>query len=114
MLLLGCASTVTATRIRPPPRPLVARDPSSVLVLAGEPPAEPHVKVALLQLDPNGSRGAGGAAQMIRRLREKAAELGCDAVSLESTAPPLASCVVFTPPDSSRDVEAEIANTPRK
>ena len=125
LLLFGCGSSVTATPIHHPPRPLVARDPSSVLVLVSEPPSEPHVDVALLQVDRYEAYNPDGMAEMIQRLREKAAQIGCDAVYLENTAQHkgdallfdpesrqlLASCVVFTPPDTSPEVEAEIADT---
>lgn len=124
LLLFGCASTVTATPIHRPPRPLVPRDPSSVLVLSSEPPSEPHVDVALLQVDQYEAYNSRGMGELIQRLREKAAEIGCDAVYLEhrggdllfdpDSRQLLASCVVFTPPDSSREVEAEIANTPKR
>jgi hypothetical protein len=128
LLLFGCASSVTATPINHPPRPLVARDPSSVLVLASEPPSEPHVDVALLQVDQYEAYNPQGMAEMIQRLREKAAEIGCDAVYIKNTAQHkgddlfldpdsrqlLASCVVFTPPDTSREVEAEIADTQKR
>lgn len=124
LLLFGCASGVTATPIHHPPRPLVSRAPDSVLVLAGEAPSEPHVDVALLQMDQYEGNNAQGMAEMIQRLREEAAEIGCDALYLENTAQHkadelfdhparqlLARCVVFTPPDTSREVEAEIADT---
>jgi hypothetical protein len=124
LLLFGCASTVTATPIHHAPRPLVSRDPNSVQVLASEPPSEPHVDVALLQVDQYEAYNPHGMAEMIQRLREKAAEIGCDAVYLENTAQHkggdllfdtdsrqlLASCIVFTPPDTTREVEAQIAD----
>ena len=128
LLLFGCASSVTATPIHHPPRPLVSRDPDSVLVLASEPPSEPHVDIALLQVDQYEAHDPHGMAELIQRLREKAAELGCDAVYLENTAQHrgddvlfdhdsrqlLARCVVFTPPDTTREVEAEIADTQKR
>ena len=128
LLLFGCASSVTATPINHPPRPLVARDPDSVLVLASEPPSEPHVDIALLQVDQYEAYNPHGMAEMIQRLREKAAELGCDAVYIKNSAQHrgddllfdtdsrqlLASCVVFTPPDTTREVEAEIADTQKR
>jgi hypothetical protein len=125
LLLFGCASSVTATPINHPPRPLVSRTPNSVLVLASEPPSEPHVDVALLQVDQYEAYNPQGMAEMIQRLREKAAEIGCDAVYIKDTDQHrgadllfdpdsrqlLASCIVFTPPDSSLEVEAEIAKS---
>ena len=128
LLLFGCASTVTTTPIHHPPRPLVPRAPSSVLVLAGEPPSEPHVNVALLQVDQYEAHDSRDMSELIQRLREKAAEIGCDAVYLENggqhkggdvpfhlgSRQLLASCIVFSPPDTSRDVEAEIAHTQKR
>jgi hypothetical protein len=128
LLLFGCASTVTATPIHHAPRPLVSRAPNSVQVLASEPPSEPHVDVALLQVDQYEAYNPHGMAELIQRLREKAAEIGCDAVYIENTARRtgddvlsdldsrqlLASCVVFTPPDTSSAVEAEMADTQKR
>ena len=112
LTLFGCSTFVTATPIHSPPRPLVPRNPASVQVLASTPPAEPHVDVALLQVEQQEGLDRQGTDYMIQRLREKAAELGCDAVYIKATsehdgqnsylAPDahelLATCIVFTPP----------------
>jgi hypothetical protein len=111
-VVLGCGTVVTATPINPPPRPLVPRAPESVQVLASAPPLEPHVDVALLEVTQSEGLNREGMHLMIERLREKAAELGCDAVFVKSTSAHegedplldpdsdqlLASCIVFTPP----------------
>ena len=106
----------------------MSRDPGSVLVIASEPPSEPHVDVALMQVDQYEAYNPHGMGEMIQRLREKAAEIGCDAVYIKNTGQHkgdnllfdtdsrqlLASCIVFTPPDTSREVEAEIADTQKR
>jgi hypothetical protein len=109
---LGCGTFVTATPINPPPRPLVPRAPESVQVVASAPPLEPHVDVALLEVTQSEGFNREGMDLMIQRLREKAAELGCDAVFVKGSSAHegedplldpdskqlLASCIVFTPP----------------
>lgn len=108
----GCGTFVTATPINPAPRPMVPRAPESVQVLASGAPLEPHVDVALLEVEQSEGFNRQGTDYMIQRLREKAAELGCDAVYVKSRSAHeggnawldpdstllLASCVVFTPP----------------
>lgn len=114
----GCGTFVTATPINPAPRPLVARTPESVQVLASGAPLEPHVDVALLEAEQDEGWNRQGTDYMIQRLREKAAELGCDALYVKSksfheerdSTHLLASCVVFTPPGSAA---LETAGTPR-
>jgi hypothetical protein len=125
--LFGCSTFVTATQINPPPRPLVPRDASSVQVIASTPPAEPHVDVALLQVEQQEGFNRQGTDYMIQRLREKAAELGCDAVYIKSSSEYqgedsyldpdahqlLATCIVFTPPRASQVRDSETADTQR-
>src|SRR5688572_28234107 len=127
LTLLGCATFVTATPINPPPRPLVPREASSVQVIATTPPAEPHVDVALLQVEQQQGLNRQGTDYMIQRLREKAAELGCDAVYIKHASEYdgddayldpdahqlLATCIVFTPPGASPALDGEIADTQR-
>jgi hypothetical protein len=122
----GCGTFVTATPINPPPRPLLPRAPESVQVLASAPPSEPHVDVALLEVTQSEGWNREGMDFMIQRLREKAAELGCDAVYVKNTsahegedplldpdrAELLASCIVFTPPGAS-PAALETAGTPK-
>jgi hypothetical protein len=123
--LCGCSTFVTATHINPSPRPLVPRDASSVQVIASTPPAEPHVDVALLQVEQQEGFNRQGTDYMVQRLREKAAELGCDAVYIKNSAEHegedpyldpdaqqlLATCIVFTPPDATRERDTETADT---
>jgi hypothetical protein len=95
-----------------------------VQVIASTPPAEPHVDVALLQVEQQEGLNRQGTDYMIQRLREKAAELGCDAVYLENSSEYdgddsyldpdahqlLATCIVFTPPNAARDQGSETAD----
>lgn len=118
----GCGTFVTATPINPAPRPLVPRAPESVQVLASGDSLEPHVDVALLEVEQDEGWNRQGMDYMIQSLREKAAELGCDAVYVKSQSfheernikQLLASCVVFTPPGAAPALEPlETAGTPK-
>jgi hypothetical protein len=114
---LGCGTAVYATPINPAPRPLVPRAPESVEVFVSSPPTEPHVDVALLEVRQDEGFNRQGTDYMIERLREKAGELGCDAVFIKNrgehagldTGTPfdladadaqtlLASCIVYAAP----------------
>jgi hypothetical protein len=98
-------------------------------VLASAPPSEPHVDVALLQVEQAEGLNRQGTDYMIQRLREKAGELGCDAIYIKSasehsgdddsllplldpdTHSLLAACIVYTPPASAESAESA-ARTP--
>ena len=85
-------------------------------MLVSTPPAEPHVDVALLEVEQVEGLNRQGTDYMIQRLREKAGELGCDAIYIKSasehagdedmalldpdTHSLLAACIVYTPPES--------------
>jgi len=114
----ACGTFVTATALGTAPRPLVPRPPESVRVLASTPPSEPHVDIALLEVEQVEGLNRQGTDYMIQRLREKAGELGCDAIYIKSasehagdedgtlalldpdTHSLLAACIVYTPPES--------------
>jgi hypothetical protein len=86
-----------------------------VRVLASAPPLEPHFDVALLEVEQVEGLNRQGTDYMIQRLREKAGELGCDAIYIKSTSEHagdedmplldpdthslLAACIVYTPPE---------------
>lgn len=123
----GCGTFVTATSINPSPRPLVPRSPDSVQVLASPGPLEPHVDIALLEVDQTEGWNRQGLDYMVQQLREKAAELGCDAVYVKSKSSRhgeepwltpsgeqlLATCIVFTPPGAGAVAPLETAGTPK-
>ena len=95
-------------------------------MLASAPPAEPHVDVALLEVEQVEGLNRQGTDYMIQRLREKAGELGCDAIFIKSAsehagAEPgsgmdlidpdthslLAACIVYTPPEAAESAARE-------
>jgi hypothetical protein len=96
-----------------------------VQIIATTPPVEPHVDVALLQVEQQDGLNRQGTDYMIERLREKAAELGCDAVYIKNSSEYagddpyldpdahqlLATCIVFTPPRTAREQGNETADT---
>jgi hypothetical protein len=140
---LGCGSSVYTTPLNPAPRPLVPRLPESVAIFAGVPPTEPYVDFALLEVQRDADPNPPATALAIQRLREIAAQMGCDAVLVDAPSadlseapsatepdlegqldpePPLepgsqvihASCIVYTPAGSSRaDLPTLEAATPR-
>jgi hypothetical protein len=81
---LGCGTVVQATPINPAPRPLVPRAAHSVQIFLNSPPPEPHVDIALLEVRQDEGFNRMGTDYMIQRLREKAGELGCDAVLIKT------------------------------
>jgi hypothetical protein len=79
LLLSACGPWVSATALNPSPRMLSSRSAKSVDVYSSGPPARPHVDVALLEVG-KGDDGSSGTSEMIERLRQKAADMGCDGV----------------------------------
>lgn len=114
---LGSGTFVYATPLEALARPLAPRSPESVEVFADTPPLAAHVSVALLEVKQDHGFLQQGRPYLIARLREKAAELGCDAVFIKSTPDPagdaeagsysgvidadaqklLARCIVYSP-----------------
>jgi len=96
-----------------------------VQVLTGNPPTEPHVDVALLEVEQQEGSERQAGDDLVQRLRERAAEIGCDAVYIRGAAAPdgdepaldpdarqlLARCIVFTPPHAAPEQDAEVADT---
>src|SRR5690349_10178251 len=95
VVLAGCVH-VDSAAINPPPHRLAPRAPATVDVFASAPPERPHVDVALV----TASSGGRGLPALVEAIRERAAELGCDAIVLSGSAGKnrglLASCVVYT------------------
>ena len=80
-LLLGCSPTFEAVRINRPPHALHARQPRSVKMFSS-PPARPHVDVAILLVDQARFVDAEDRVEMLREMRDRAAEIGCDGIVL--------------------------------
>jgi len=85
VVVLNCGTYVEVTALNPPPRPLVSRSAASVEVYSSLPPARRHVDVALLKVDQSNGLTEADTAAMIQKLREKAAQQGCDAVFISGT-----------------------------
>jgi hypothetical protein len=82
-LALGCAgTTVTATTVNPAPRAATPRRAECVEIFASGPPAAPHVDVALLEVEQTNEPVGSATQDMVRSVRERAGQMGCDAVHL--------------------------------
>jgi hypothetical protein len=76
----GCGTSVTETYVNGPPGTAIPRSPRSVRIFTSGPPSRPHMDVALLEVEQTHGLNEQGTALMIDRLRERAAQMGCDAV----------------------------------
>ena len=81
-LLGGCGTFVDFTPLNDPPHALSPRSAGTVEVLSSGAPARPHVDVAIVEAEQTRSLNEQGTGLMIRRMRERAAALGCDAIVL--------------------------------
>ena len=79
---LGCGTFASSTVINDPPHPMRARQPQSVTVFSSGPPARPHVDVAVMTVEQTHDLNEQGMDIIIANMREKAAQMGCDAVVL--------------------------------
>jgi hypothetical protein len=128
----GCAENVAYTPLNAPPRRMAARPVTAVAVFTVTPPRRAHTDIGLLRVvggtPPPSTHAAIGfdtpapvsahdeAQGMIAALRERAAEIGCDAIVVTSIDRPLiwepwveyggarlpsaqASCVVYPDAD---------------
>lgn len=84
-LSAGCGISTSATFLRAPPRAMVARSPDSVEVFGAGRPTRPHVDLALIEAEQESSNTPGDTPELIAKLRQKAGELGCDALVLTDT-----------------------------
>jgi hypothetical protein len=102
---------VDTTALNTPPRPLSQRSTEDVEVFSGSPPVKAHVDLALIEAYQ--SNGKGVLAELLAAIREKAGEMGCDAIVItgaserpsgnKSLLDPgshqmLATCIVYLPP----------------
>jgi hypothetical protein len=78
--LTGCGTFISETPVNRPPRLLSPRPAETVEIFTSSPPVTPHVDVALLEVEQTHGLNARGTAIMLTSLRERAGELGCDAV----------------------------------
>ncbi len=75
----GCGHSFSYSALNSPSRPLTPREPASVQVLFGSTPPSPFVEVGLFEIEQQ-TPLSPGTTEMIAKLRERAAEIGCDAV----------------------------------
>jgi hypothetical protein len=123
LLAVGCGTTVHATAINPAPRPMSPRPAASVELFTSGAPQRPHVDVAFLEAEESSSFSTHRTPQMLNKLRERGAQMGCDAIvvgGLSSRDPGLndtetwlvdnpkgrkgvyATCIVYTEPPVAR------------
>jgi hypothetical protein len=79
VVVAACGTNLSQTQINPAPHAMTARSPASVEIFASAPPTRPHVDVAILQAQQQ-AYSLDDQADMIRQLREQAAQLGCEAL----------------------------------
>lgn len=79
VFLSGCGFSVSYTKTNASPRRLAPRQPSTVEVLTVAPPERPFVEVGLFEIEQE-SPQSGDSAEMLEKLREEAATVGCDAL----------------------------------
>jgi len=71
---VGCGPRINVVTMTSPPRPLVARPSETVELFTTKLPSRAYVEVAVISAE------KGWADQHLEALREKAGELGCDAL----------------------------------
>ena len=80
LVLGGCGTFVQAAPLNAPPRALSPRPADAVEVYSSSPPAQAHVDVALIQAEQINGMSEPELPEMIAKLREKAGQMGCDAI----------------------------------
>lgn len=80
VLLAGCGTSIHTTPINPAPRAMMPRDPASVELFSSGAPQRAHVDVAFFEAEEESSFSTHRTPEMLNKLREKGAQLGCDGV----------------------------------
>lgn len=80
LVAAGCGTSIHSTPLNPAPHPMVSRHPATVELFTSGPPQRAHVDVAFIEAEETSSFSTDGTADMLRQLRERGAQLGCDAV----------------------------------
>jgi len=78
----GCGASINATPINPAPHLMTPRPPALVEMYTSGPPQRPHVDIALLEVEESSSLSTADTNQMISDLRNRGAQMGCDAIVL--------------------------------
>jgi hypothetical protein len=80
VLAAGCGTSIQTTPINPSPRAMAPRDPMTVELFTSGPPQRAHIDVAFFEAEESSSFSMHGTPEMMNALRQKGAQLGCDAV----------------------------------
>lgn len=115
-LAAACGTQLQTTQINAAPRPLAQRSPASVDLFASGPPARPHTDLAVIEAQPGVFEDS--TAELIARMREQAAALGCDGLVLtavnnqllrhgEERTTATGTCIVYTAPDAAERTAAK-------
>jgi hypothetical protein len=84
LALAGCGTTVTAHMINQPPHAMRPRPAQEVQLFTSAPPARPYVDVAYLEAEQQSDMSFDDTQQFFTKLRERAGQMGCDAVVIGS------------------------------
>jgi hypothetical protein len=126
VLAAGCGTSIQTTPLNPAPRAMPPRHPASVELFSSGAPQRAHIDVALLEAEESSSFSIHRTQEMLNKLREEGAKLGCDAVvigGVSSREPGItdteswlvdnpknrkgvfATCIVYTEPPLARAAE---------
>jgi hypothetical protein len=83
LILCGCGTDVQYTALVRTPR-VAARSPQSVKVYLSSPPKRPHRDVGLLEAEQMSEFSWDNTRDMINKMRETAARVGCDAIFVKA------------------------------
>lgn len=80
LFVVGCGTSINATTINRAPHPMAARPPETVELFTSGAPARAHVDIALLEAEESSSFSLDKTPEMLTKLRERGAQMGCDAI----------------------------------
>jgi len=84
VLACGCGTAITYTPLPGSHGRFRSRPTRSVDVYSSGPPNRPHRDVGLLEAEQESDFSMDGTKSMLRKLRAKAARVGCDAICLNN------------------------------
>lgn len=85
VLVTACGTSIKATTINPSPRPMSARPAETVeLFTSGAPNDRRYVDVAYLEAEQDSEYSLDDTPELLKALRERCAQLGCDGVVVGS------------------------------
>ena len=82
LALTGCGTSISYMPTNPPPRPLAARPFVTVEVFTASKPARPFVEIGLIEAQQESACSRDAPAEVLIKLREEAARVGCDGIIL--------------------------------